>query len=587
MKIPQRIVLVLTLLVCGQMVADAVEIAVSGFRTEAIYQQAETSDVDPIAVGDTNLVVQEQTGGRVVYANQFAGTDVGAKINAADAALGSSPGTIYHSGGGNIAVQIVLSDKHVLRLGVGTYTASVAAAPILMKSDTSLLGSGWGTIIQETTASMPRDNNRFIVIASHAAYFLNGSVQQNMVIRDLQIKGARSDFGSITQAVALGNVHGAVVDNVYFNATHSIGLQAGGASRVGNDPLKLGRFASNVTFSNNRFEHVTSQGAAFVNTRHGRIINNTFVTPGIAGSGAGAVSVDLETNQNTDVLEHITVSGNRFYYKGASSEALSAISAACSTVDGAGTGSVLITNNLIDGGDYFAAGGIDNHGSGIYVTRLRDVEISNNFIRVTPGSQPGIRLAATTRANVIGNILYDVNSSSSGAAILVEGSGTVGRHNKIVGNIIKATAAGPSTFIEEQSPADYTYVEGNFADGGVFLVGANSRAVSNYKDNGTITIGNQLISAVTTGTPISKIVIYSPSLTPTSIAANISAEQDFTVAGLTTADKVSVNGPPTEGTRILSVRVKAANTLSITFSNFTTRALTPARGVYNIIAIRN
>jgi hypothetical protein len=90
------------------------------------------------------------------------------------------------------------------------------------------------------------------------------------------------------------------------------------------------------------------------------------------------------------------------------------------------------------------------------------------------------------------------------------------------------------------------------------------------------------------GTELTKAVVYSPTLTPVAIAANTSAEQDFTVNGLTTTDKVILNGPaPTAGTAIVNVRVKSANTLSITFGNFTAGSLTPASGAYQIIAVRS
>lgn len=94
--------------------------------------------------------------------------------------------------------------------------------------------------------------------------------------------------------------------------------------------------------------------------------------------------------------------------------------------------------------------------------------------------------------------------------------------------------------------------------------------------------------AIGSGTVITKTVVYTPILTPASVAANTSAEQTFTVTGLTTADKVIVNGPaPTAGTGIVNVRVSAADTLAITFGNFTAGGLTPTSGTYSIIAIRN
>ena len=60
------------------------------------------------------------------------------------------------------------------------------------------------------------------------------------------------------------------------------------------------------------------------------------------------------------------------------------------------------------------------------------------------------------------------------------------------------------------------------------------------------------------------------------------------MTGLTTADKVFVNGPvPTSLCPAVTFRVSAADTLAIGFSTLTALAGTPAGGVYNIVAIRN
>ena len=91
------------------------------------------------------------------------------------------------------------------------------------------------------------------------------------------------------------------------------------------------------------------------------------------------------------------------------------------------------------------------------------------------------------------------------------------------------------------------------------------------------------------GTAITKIVVYAPSLTPAATAAAIqTVEQTFTVTGLTTADKVFVNGPvPTSLCPPTTFRVSAADTLSIGFTTLTAAACTPVAGTYNIVAIRN
>ena len=92
-----------------------------------------------------------------------------------------------------------------------------------------------------------------------------------------------------------------------------------------------------------------------------------------------------------------------------------------------------------------------------------------------------------------------------------------------------------------------------------------------------------------TPTAITNIRVYAPSLTPTQIAAAIGAvEQTFTVTGLTTADKVNVNGPaPTALCPMVAARVSAADTLAITFADLTAGLCTPTAGTYTITAIRS
>jgi hypothetical protein len=79
-----------------------------------------------------------------------------------------------------------------------------------------------------------------------------------------------------------------------------------------------------------------------------------------------------------------------------------------------------------------------------------------------------------------------------------------------------------------------------------------------------------------------------PSITPAEVAANITAAQTFTVAGLLTTDHVFVScvGAQTAGIFIADARVSAANTLSVQFGNCTAGALTPAAGNYIIDVIR-
>lgn len=92
------------------------------------------------------------------------------------------------------------------------------------------------------------------------------------------------------------------------------------------------------------------------------------------------------------------------------------------------------------------------------------------------------------------------------------------------------------------------------------------------------------------GTAVTQIRVYSATIDPAPVAAATCAEQTFTVTGLTTADKVIVNGPAgwaTTGIGVVNARVSAADTLALTFVNPTAGALDAASGTVAVIAIRS
>lgn len=76
-----------------------------------------------------------------------------------------------------------------------------------------------------------------------------------------------------------------------------------------------------------------------------------------------------------------------------------------------------------------------------------------------------------------------------------------------------------------------------------------------------------------------KQAVISVALSPAEVAANTSAEQTFTVNGLAVGDHVAINKPTAQaGLGIVGARVSAANTLAITFGNFTGAGITPTAG---------
>lgn len=91
------------------------------------------------------------------------------------------------------------------------------------------------------------------------------------------------------------------------------------------------------------------------------------------------------------------------------------------------------------------------------------------------------------------------------------------------------------------------------------------------------------------GTAITKIRVFAPTCSPSASSAAIqTAEQSCTVSGVTTADKIIVNGPaPTSLCPLVGARVSGADTVALMFTTLTASACTPASGTYNIVAIRS
>ncbi len=96
-------------------------------------------------------------------------------------------------------------------------------------------------------------------------------------------------------------------------------------------------------------------------------------------------------------------------------------------------------------------------------------------------------------------------------------------------------------------------------------------------------------ATIGSGTAVTKVSLYTPSLTPTAVTADTSAEQTFTVTGLATTDTVVVNPPASfgDGLVLAGARVSAANTLAVRFGNMTAGSLTPVAGTYRVLAVRN
>jgi parallel beta helix pectate lyase-like protein len=371
-----------------------------------------------------NRTATTPTQGKVVSANNFPGQDIGAKINAADKALGVAPGEIAVKGGGTIATQVVLSPHHVLRLGPGTYVSKTTSIPIVMKEGSSLIGAGWDqTIITESPAK-----DQFTVVIAYNHSIENGTADSGLTIRELQIKGANPGFNSAQQAVSLGNCSDCIADKVWINGTRSIGIQLGGSSRKG-------FFANNSKITNCLFTRVASQNLALVNGKNILIEGNRFMTSGQVG-GPGNTNIDLEVNEGEDRLENVIIRNNLIDVRNSEMSPTGNGIVANSTSGTPYVGPILIERNTIIGGE--TQGTITNVlSNGIYIfgTTMRNVTIRNNTIRRT--GQSGIRVEGSHLV-VTNNQLFDVGGGGTPGFVVIA------TDSQITGNSFTYSGAGPA-----------------------------------------------------------------------------------------------------------------------------------------------
>ena len=384
-----------------------------------------------LATWSTNAQTRGRQNTRV--ANDFPGSDLGAKINAADRDLGALPGEILAKGGGTISTQVLLSPGRTLRFTAGTYkleTTLLWQGAFVLNSGTSVVGSGWDTVIVEPAKTGWVVFQTFNDIHSKP---VNSGTNSDIHISNLQIKGANPAVeGGVRQTVSLGNCHRCLVENLWLNGTGVIGVQAGGNHFGGN-------FAADVVIRKNLFTHVASQAVAVVNGRDVKIDGNTFKDSGrLNAQGVGALgmtAIDLEPNDPGDIIRNIEITNNTIDSTNSGFLHGNGILVQ-NNVRTSGFGPVLVQGNTVIGGRLIPnfAGFV---ATGIYITAFtQDVKVINNIVRRVAHS--GIRLENSTRNYVSGNKL---TSTGTGGIYSFEVTNTT--DSQILNNVVVVDPNSP------------------------------------------------------------------------------------------------------------------------------------------------
>jgi hypothetical protein len=247
-------------------------------------------------------------GARRVNARDYPGDDIGTKINNAAKALGRGGGEIILNSGGLFKVTAIIPSGCVVLLKGGLYKSVTPGPLILLSDDSALLGDNWDAILEESTgeatpAGVSPTTGRPLhtIVQDLAGATLNGSASRGIRVEHVHFRGARKDFQSAFQTVALGNCRGVRAVSNFFELTRAIALQVGGAGGMGN-------YAQDCTLEDNKFVGVATQNIAITNAVRVSAKRNTFERSGQLGA-PGSTCIDLEPNVG-DRVEDVMIQGN-------------------------------------------------------------------------------------------------------------------------------------------------------------------------------------------------------------------------------------------------------------------------------------
>lgn len=441
---------------------------------------------DPIAVGTNDTRISTSTGGRAVVANQFAGADLGAKINAADAALGASSGIIHVYGGGTLATKVQLNSYHTLHFHDGTYTLDSDPAEglanefgfIRLYDHTSVRGDGWGTIILEPDIlNRPKVFEPYVSGTYTDGYFFRGKAQ-DIIIRDLQIKGVHTQASNGTYStVELGNCHNCSVDRLFLNQTTANGITIGGSGLAGNH-------ADGVTVTNCLLYQVQNQGINIVNGRNVHISHNTIKSHGRL-SGSNGTGIDLETNIPEDIMQSVNIIGNLLDFRDSSlSPAGNGIAVQNSGTDNFGP--VKVEGNTLIGANLNSTDA-GKMSIGVFVgASTRNVSVISNTIQRT--GQEGI-ISYGTQIDISGNHLVSAGDLYHYPIALY------GTYTRVHDNNVQVDELATYTFngLGEYTGANNNIFANNIANT-ISIVGASSRAPVNVSSAGVATLTSPVLA---------------------------------------------------------------------------------------------
>lgn len=404
--------------------------------------------------------------GLIVYAKNYSGGDLGARINAADKALGSRRGWIIAEAD-TISTQIHLSSGHKLKFARGRFPSldfERDGSVILLEDDTAVYGSG------EDKTILVESENSYVVIASAGALesergYGGVGVRRNIEIAGLTIEGRNTHAeGGVRSTIQLGNAHQVRIHNVTLRDTTCLGISAGGDGHTG-------KYAEDWIVEDTVFEGVASQNLNVVNGQNIIYRRNKFLRAGKLCVGEkpceGVSCIDIEPNNDTDHARDILIEDT--VIDSSDSPFLHGNGVVIQNGARADFGNVTVRRLKILG-FRMDAPPASRITSGIYLLHVNDVVLSDN--EIFRAAHSGIRIENSVRVTVERNTLVATGTGGIFSFEVLNTTDSQFNFNQVrpqglygTGNIVETGNSNRNTY------------KGNIVSGKIELIGKESKII--------------------------------------------------------------------------------------------------------------
>jgi parallel beta-helix repeat protein len=414
--------------------------------------------------------------GLIIRTSEVQGQDVGARINAADKALGARMGWILVDVAGELKTRAHISKGHKLKFGKGRFSVVNSGrytSAILLEDDTAIYGSG----MKETFILESRDS--YAVISSQGMLDREAGhdavgIRSNITLAGFTVEGRNMTAeGGVNSTIQLGNAHNVHIYNVGLRDTTCLGITAGGTGLTN-------KHAENWIVEQCLFEGVASQNLNVVNGQKITFRKNIFLRTGkICGNGApceGVTPVDVEPNTASDVARDIVIEDNLI--DSSQSPFLHGNGIVVQNGARANFGNVVVRRNRLIAWPVEQPPTSVRMTSGIWMSGVSGVLVTNNYI--ARAAHSGIRMEGCSNVTIERNTLV---GTGTGGILSFEVMNTT--DSRIAFNVVQGDPNFPwgMDVIKETGSSDRNIYEGNTAK--VYLSGKASRIIGARMSQGT------------------------------------------------------------------------------------------------------